>query len=470
MCPARKKRRKNRRQAFFSLRFRLSKLKFEFPSSLSLSQPLSLLSSFISPKPPPQSAPALTTPAKKTTSSKSTSTIASALVSKLSLALSSAKNFVVSLPSLPPATSPDLFRSVLSSAPVSKAKSLAASTSRRLAHPSPGILTSDRERHLAIYVLGAALLVWVAAAVAGAAAGDGGACVAFGKGISSSSSLSAAASCVRGGRLPLLWFDGALRKLGPLLPLPLLLSRAAVAHSPVGGSIGGRSSRPAAHFIHVAFIYAAAAATRLAVYLPHRAGVLGKVLSLPAAAFARVVGGGAAAVAPRGLRARAGALAARAAAAPITSLLPFSSSSSSSKDSAATHHLMSDHLFLGACVGAVLCAEGVLLVSDARRHGSGSNKTRARLLLAGAAVCALLYSALCLDMAFTAAYFHARHESAAAVVAGLVAFQAPLALWLLGGVKEAKKAVVGAVGGFSLLPMKKKSLVRSRSSSSSSRR
>ena len=123
---------------------------------------------------------------------------------------------------------------------------------------------------------------------------------------------------------------------------------------------------------------------------------------------------------------------------------------------------MSDHLFLGACVGAVLCAEGTLLLSDARRHGK--EKTRAGLLLAGAALCALLYSALCLDMAFTAAYFHARHESAAAVVAGLVAFQAPLALWLLGGAKEARRAVG------SLLPKKKKVAVRSKASASSSRR
>lgn len=220
-----------------------------------------------------------------------------------------------------------------------------------------------------------------------------------------------------------------------------------------------------AHFVHVAAVYAAAAAARLAVYLPHRAGFLGRLAAFPSSVLARVLSvgrGGAAAVAPRGgaLGARASALAARAAAAasPFTSLLPFASSSSS-KDSAATHHLMSDHLFLGACVGAVLCAEGVLLVSDARRH-AGKDKTRVRLLLAGAALCGLLYLALCLDMAFTAAYFHARHESAAAVAAGLVAFQAPLALWLLGGASKARRAVAGAVG----------SLAKSKSKVSSSSR
>ena len=421
---------------------------------------------------PPKSKPAAATtppPAKSTATARKATTISSTLLSHLkstcNSTLSSAKALVASLPPLPlPETSPDLFRAMLSSAPVSKAKKIAAATKRRLAHPSPGILHNDKERHFAIYVLGGALLVWLFAAAAGAAAGDGGACVAFGKaGVSSStSSLAAAASCARGGKLPLLWFDGLLRKAGPLLPLPLLLSRAAVTR---GGGSGGGGGRPAAHFIHVAFVYLAAAAARLAVYLPHRAGLLGKVASFPSAVLARVGGGAAAVVAPsQGLQARASALAARAAAAaaPFTSLLPFSSFSSSSKESAATHHLMSDHLFLGACVGAVLCAEGVLLLSDARRHGS-NDRTRVRFLLAGAALCASLYFFLCLDMAFTAAYFHARHESAAAVVAGLVAFQAPLALWLLGGVKEARRAVIGAVGG-SMSKAKKKSAVAVRSS------
>lgn len=379
-----------------------------------------------------------------------------------------------------PTNSPDVFRSVLSSAAVSKAKKLASSTKKRLAHPAPGILTNDKERHVAIYVLGAALAVWLVAAAAGATAGDGGACVAVRKG--ASSSLSAAASCVRGGKLPLLWFDGVLRKAGPLLPVPLLLSRAAVSHSPPFGGSDGRRPRPAAHFVHVAAVYAAAAAARLAVYLPHRAGVLGRVVALPSellsAALARVGGGGTGAggggtgAVPRGgLKARAAVAASRAAAAaaaPFTSLFS-SSSSSSTKDSTTVHHLMSDHLFLGACVGAVLCAEGVLLLSDARRHGGGSNKTRSRVLVAGAALCALLYFALCLDMAFTAAYFHARHESAAAVVAGLVAFQGPLALWLLGGVEEACKAVIGAVGSKFSTTTKKAVTVRGRSSSSSRR-
>lgn len=364
-----------------------------------------------------------------------------------------------------PANSPDVFRAVLC-APVSRAKKLASSTKKRLAHPAPGILTNDKERHVAIYVLGAALVVWLVAAVAGAAAGDGGACVTVGKGSSSSfSSLSAAASCVRGGKLPLLWFDAVLRRAGPLLPVPLLLSRAAVSHAPLFGGSGasagagsaGRGLRPAAHFVHVAAVYAAAAAARLAVYLPHRTGVLGRVVAFPSelfsAALARV-GGGGATVSPQGLRARVAAVASRAAAvaaAPLASLFSSSSSSSSSsstKDSN-VHHLMSDHLFLGACVGAVLCAEGVLLLSDARRHSGSSNRTRGRVLGAGAALCAFLYLALCLDMAFTVAYFHARRESAAAVVAGLVAFQGPLAVWLLGGVSGARRAFAGAVGSSS---------------------
>ena len=427
-------------------------------------QPLSLLvSPPSSPKQsksaPPKPAAAATTPAK--TPDRETT---GPLLSKLRAALSSARSLVASLPPLPlPASSPDLFRAALSSAPASRARELASSARRRLAHPSPGILASDKERHVAICVLGVALLAWLAAAAAGAAAGDGGACVVSSP---ASSSLAAAASCVRGGRLPLLWFDGMLRKVGPLLPLPLLLSRAAVARSPLagGGSPGG-GGRPAAHFVHVASVYAAAAAARLAVYLPHRAGLLERFVAFPSAVVARAVGGRAA-VAPQGLQARALALAARAAAAaPFTSLLPFSSPWGSKAAAATTHHLMSDHLFLGACVGAVLCAEGVLLLSDARRHSSkSSDRTRVRLLLAGAALCALLYAALCLDMAFTAAYFHARHESAAAVAAGLVAFQAPLALWLLGGVKEARRAVAGAVGS-RRASRKSESAVRSRPSS-----
>lgn len=410
------------------------------------------------------STPTTTTPRNSTSNTSSSSSV--------SLLLSKIKSLASSVPALPlPDWSPDVFNAVLNEAPARARKHAASAASAarsRLAHPRPGILAGDDERHIAISMLGAALLLWLAAAVFGAAAGDGGACVAGGKRgatTAATSSLAAAASCVRGGKLPLLWFDGLLRSLGPLLTLPLLLSRA-VAHrsSFIGSSSSSSSSRPIAHFVHVAAVYAAAAAARLSVFLPHRSGHLARVAegaawsaTLPfrtlSAVVGRVVGNGGGSAAQsssfsssplslvRGLAARAAA-----AAAPVTSLLPFGSSFSfSSASSNKTKHLMSDHLFLGSCVGAMLVAEGVLLVADARRHKS-SSKINRLLLLAAAAACAVLYGALCVDMAFTAAYFHARRETAAAVVAGLVAFQAPLAVWLLGGVAGAKRAARGVAG------------------------
>ena len=207
--------------------------------------------------------------------------------------------------------------------------------------------------------------------------------------------------------LPLLWFDAILRRVGPFLPAPLLAARAA-AHGRLGGARGGGApARPRSHFIQAAAVYAAAAAVRLGVYLPHRAGVLADAVDAVAAA----------------VRGEAVALAHAARPAPTIH---------------AGRHVMSDHVFLGACLAAALAAEGALLAADLRRahatrRGVAVSRGRVALLSAGVALCATLFLLLAADMYYTAAYFHARHESLAAVAAGSVAFGGPVAWWLLRG-------------------------------------
>jgi len=275
----------------------------------------------------------------------------------------------------------------------------ALATLRRLASTSAPAL-HDRERHAAAAVLGAALALWLLALLAGVAAATGAVPAASAKG----HALSA--------------FDTLLRRAGALLPAPVLAARA-LAHSRLPGARG--SARPGRHFVEAAGVYIAAAAVRLSIYLPHRAGHLSAALGAARAApgwLLRSVagGGGAAAAGTPAERARA------AAAALLARLVRV-------KTPSADHHLMADHVFLGACVAAVLAAEGALLAADARRGGHGPARRNA--LKAGLALCALLYLLLVADMFNTARFFHARHETGAALAAGAVAFQAPLAAWLL---------------------------------------
>ena len=78
-------------------------------------------------------------------------------------------------------------------------------------------------------------------------------------------------------RLPLLWFDRALRRLGPLLPLPVVALRLASDVLVLRGEqhqlAGLQSGRLRGHYAETAVVYVGVSAVRLAVYFLHCAGV-----------------------------------------------------------------------------------------------------------------------------------------------------------------------------------------------------
>lgn len=104
-----------------------------------------------------------------------------------------------------------------------------------------------------------------------------------------------------------------------------------------------------------------------------------------------------------------------------------------------TTDLMSDHIFLGASIVAILTAEGHQLAAYARswqRRSAIGGVTRPgvtlhrRLVIAAMVVWTLLISAICTDMHTTARHFHEPKESIVAAVAGAVVFQVPMTLYL----------------------------------------
>ncbi|CAL8465031.1 g4566 [Coccomyxa elongata] len=187
-------------------------------------------------------------------------------------------------------------------------------------------------------------------------------------------------------RLPLLWFDRLLRRHGPLLPLPVFAIRLAVDIAAVlsnGHNLQSpQGNRLRHHLAEAAVVYVGVTAVRLFVYGLHCAGVY-RLLS------------------------RAGAV------------------------SAVPIQLMSDHIFLGASVVAILSAELVLLRCTLRQASCPVHvKTLARAgLLAAAALLVLT----CGDMHFTARFFHERTETFLGAILGLLAFQIPITWWLLYG-------------------------------------
>ena len=160
------------------------------------------------------------------------------------------------------------------------------------------------------------------------------------------------------------------------------------------------------HFLAAAAVYASAALVRLGLYLPHRAGHM-------RAAWEAVKRAAAAS------ETRAGAW--------IAGVLRATAADRADPAAPTDPHLMSDHVLLGLCLAALLSAELGLLVADVRRGGHG--RARVAALKVGIAVCVVLFALLAADMYYTALYFHARHETLAAVGAG-GAVVAPVAAWL----------------------------------------
>ena len=78
-------------------------------------------------------------------------------------------------------------------------------------------------------------------------------------------------------RLPLLWFDRLLRRLGPLLPLPVIALRLASDLLVLRGEqhqlAGLQSGRLRGHYTETAVVYLGVSAVRLVVYFLHCAGV-----------------------------------------------------------------------------------------------------------------------------------------------------------------------------------------------------
>ena len=86
-------------------------------------------------------------------------------------------------------------------------------------------------------------------------------------------------------RLPLLWFDRLLRRLGPLLPLPVvalrLVSDILVLRGEHHQLAGLQSGRLQGHYTETAVVYVGVSAVRLVVYFLHCAGVPPSHADLP---------------------------------------------------------------------------------------------------------------------------------------------------------------------------------------------
>lgn len=104
-----------------------------------------------------------------------------------------------------------------------------------------------------------------------------------------------------------------------------------------------------------------------------------------------------------------------------------------------TTDLMSDHIFLGASLVAILTAEGHQLAAYARswqlrgRSGGVAHPGAAlhrRLVIVAMVAWTVLMAVICTDMHTTARHFHEPRESIVAALAGLVVFQAPMTLYM----------------------------------------
>eukprot|EP00884_Botryococcus_braunii_P021769 jgi/Botrbrau1/8276/Bobra.0251s0005.1 len=181
-------------------------------------------------------------------------------------------------------------------------------------------------------------------------------------------------------KLPLMWFDRFLRQAGSLLPLPVLVVRAA---SNFTGHVRG-AVRKYHHFLEAMLVYGGLTLVRVLVYITHRDGWFGWLLNFG-----------------------------------VVSATPV--------------ELMSDHVFLASCLAAIFSSEAVLLAVDLFRHPH--SHVRRFFLGIGMLLCSGLYLLTCGDMFYTTFYFHSRAESGWAAITGLLTFQLPIAWWLLYGVR-----------------------------------
>lgn len=199
--------------------------------------------------------------------------------------------------------------------------------------------------------------------------------------------------------LPFKTFDRVLRLVGPAVPLAVMLIRY-LAYLPLGRLPGPDTDNSSSGtFLHLAAVYAALTVVRWGIYVLH-------VL-----------------LAPTVLRSwkRPGSL---------------------------TTDLMSDHIFLGASLIAILTSEGHQLAAHARGWHRRSNATsqshtqthnqssppgaaiHRRLVIVAMVVWTLLVASICTDMYTTARHFHEPRESVAAAVAGVFVFQVPMTIYL----------------------------------------
>lgn len=201
--------------------------------------------------------------------------------------------------------------------------------------------------------------------------------------------------------LPFKMFDRVLRLVGPAVPLAVMLLRY-LAYLPLGrlpgpDTVAGNSS--SGTFFQLAAVYAALTVVRWGIYVLHVA------------------------LAPTVLRSwkRPGSL---------------------------TTDLMSDHIFLGASLIAILTSEGHQLAAHARswhrrRSATSQSHTQThnqspppgaaihrRLVIVAMVVWTLLVASICTDMYTTARHFHEPRESVAAAVAGVFVFQVPMTIYL----------------------------------------
>ncbi|KAL0024245.1 hypothetical protein WJX77_011676 [Trebouxia sp. C0004] len=177
----------------------------------------------------------------------------------------------------------------------------------------------------------------------------------------------------------LVWFDHLLRSYGPIFPFLFLATRYKLAS--LAPDVLDFDNQP---WVEQIVIYIGITVTRLTIYFIHRLGIFyfltkaGAVSALPA-------------------------------------------------------HLMSDHVFLGSALVAMLSAEAMLLARDIRRAAQRLAPMEQSLLVGTFLFCSLLFFLIDGDMYYTCRFYHAPIQNFWAVILGIVVFQLPLSWWLIRG-------------------------------------
>lgn len=151
----------------------------------------------------------------------------------------------------------------------------------------------------------------------------------------------------------LVWFDHLLRMFGPLFPFMVLATRFKLAS--LAPDILAFDRQP---WLEQLIVYIGITLTRTGIYYLHKLGIFYYLT-------------------------RAGAV------------------------SALPAHLMSDHVFLGSSLVALLSAEAVLLARDIRHAANRLHPAQQSILVITFLSTSLLFSLLCGDMYFTCRFYHA---------------------------------------------------------------